>query len=59
MAQQIRTPPAIEEAQETLVRSLGWEDSQGRKQQPTPVFISGEFHGQRSLSKRSQRVELD
>ena len=28
---------------------LGSEDSLGRKQQPTPVFLPGEFHGQRSL----------
>ena len=27
----------------------GWEDPQRRKQQPTPVFLSGESHGQRGL----------
>ena len=31
------------------VRSLGWEDPQRRAWQPTPVFLPGESHGQRSL----------
>ena len=36
----------------------------GKKWQPTPVFLSGKFHGQRSLvgglqSMRSQRVGHD
>ena len=35
--------------QGTWVHSLGQEDSLERKQQPTPVFLPGEFHGQRSL----------
>ena len=30
-----------------LVQSLGWKIPKGR--QPTPVFLSGEFHGQKSL----------
>ena len=35
---------------ETWVRSLGQEDKPWkRKWQPTPVFLPGEFHGQRSL----------
>ena len=28
---------------------LGWEDLQRRAWQPTPVFLPGEAHGQRSL----------
>ena len=32
-----------------LVRSLGWEDPRRRAWQPTPVFLPGESHGQRSL----------
>ena len=36
--------------QKTRVLSLGWEDSLGRKWQPTPVFLSGKSHGQRSLA---------
>ena len=33
------------------VQFLGWEDSPGeRKWQPTPVFLPGEVHGQRSLA---------
>ena len=34
---------------ETQVQSLGWEDPWRRKWQPTPVFLPGESHGQRSL----------
>ena len=34
---------------ETRVQSLGWEDPQRRKWQPTPAFLRGKFHGQRSL----------
>ena len=32
------------------VRFLGQEDPLGRKWQPTPVFLPGEFHGQKSLA---------
>ena len=31
------------------VRSLGWEDPLRRAWQSTPVFLPGEFHGQKSL----------
>ena len=34
--------------QETWIQSLGWEDHL-EKGIPTPVFLLGEFHGQRSL----------
>ena len=43
----VKTLPAI---WETWVRSLGQEDPWIRKWQPTPVFLSGESHGQRSLA---------
>ena len=33
---------------ETQVRSLGQEDPLERKCLPTPVFLPGEFHGQRA-----------
>jgi len=36
--------------QETWVWFLGWEDPRRRKWQPNPVFLSGKFHGQRSLA---------
>ena len=36
--------------QETYVRNLGREVPWIRKQQPTPVFLPGEPHGQRSLA---------
>ena len=37
--------------QETWVQSLGWEDPLEKEiaTQPTPVFLPGEFHGQKSL----------
>ena len=51
----------LQPMQETRVRSLGLEDpwvgkiSWKRKWQPTPVFLPGEFHGQRSLAGYSPR----
>ena len=35
--------------EDTQVRSLGWEDPWRRAWQPTPVFLPGEFRGQRRL----------
>ena len=40
-----RMPPM----QETHVQSLDQEDLWRRKWQPTPVFLPGKSHGQRSL----------
>ena len=48
--------------QEMQVQSLGWEHPWRRKWQPTPVFLPGKSHGQRSLgaqSMGSQRVRQD
>ena len=39
--------------QETWVQSLGQEDPLEKKWLPTPVFLPGEFHGQRSLASYS------
>ena len=36
--------------QETWVRSLGQEDPLEKEWQPTPVFLPGKSHGQRSLA---------
>ena len=36
--------------QETQVQILDWEDPLEKEMQPTPVFLPGEFHGQRSLA---------
>ena len=36
--------------QETRVQSLGWEDILEKALQPAPVFLPGEFHGQRCLA---------
>ena len=38
------------EMQDKQIQLLGWEDPQSRKWQPTPVFLPGKFHGQRSLA---------
>ena len=38
---------------ETWVQFLGWEDPVEKGMQPTPVFLPGEFHGQRSLTSPS------
>ena len=43
----VKNLPAMQEIQ---VLSLGWEIPWRRKWQPTPVFLHGEFHGQRSLA---------
>ena len=58
MAQTVKNLPAMKE---TWVRSLGWEDPRRRKWQPTPVFLPGEFYGQRSLAGYSPygHKELD
>ena len=45
MAQTVKNPPAVKKVQ---VQSLGWEDTL-EKEQPFPVFLPGEFHGQRSM----------
>ena len=46
VAQMVKNQPRIQEIQ---VQSLGQEDPWGRKWQPTPVFLPGKSHGQRSL----------
>ena len=46
MAQTVKNLPAM---QETQIQFLGQEDPQRSKWQLTPVFLSGEFHGHRSL----------
>ena len=46
VAQLVKNLPAM---WETWVGSLGWEDPWRRERLPTPVFLPGEFHGQRSL----------
>ena len=48
----VRNPP-VNAGDE--VRSLGREDPWRRAWQPTPVFLPGESHGQRSLASYSPR----
>ena len=47
--------------QKSWIRFLGWEDTLEKKWQPTPVFLPGKFHGQRSLAGYSPwgRKQLD
>ena len=52
----VKILPAIQEAKETQVRSLGRKIPWRREWQPTPVFLPGESHGQRSLASYSYRV---
>ena len=47
VAHTVKSLPAT---QETLVWPLGLEDPWRREWQPTPVFLSGESHGQRTLA---------
>ena len=47
VAQMVKDLPAMQEIQ---VRSLGWKIPWRREWHPTPVFLPGEFHGQRSLA---------
>ena len=50
----IKNPPANKKPpQERQFPSLGWEDPLRRAWQPTPVFLPGESHGQRSLAGHS------
>ena len=46
VAQTIKNLPAL---QETWVWFLGWKEPLEREWLPTPVFLTGEFHGQRGL----------
>ena len=46
----VKNLPTIDEMQETQVQSLGWEDPLEKEMEPTPVFLPGKSHGQRSLA---------
>ena len=43
----------MQETAETQAIPLGWEDPLEKEWLPTPVFLPGEFHGQRSLANYS------
>ena len=47
VAQTVKNLPAM---RKTWVRSLVWEDPLEKEWLSTPVFLPGEFHGQRSLA---------
>ena len=42
----VKNLPAV---QVTQVQDLGWEHPLEKGMAPTPVFLPGEFHGQRNL----------
>ena len=46
VAQMVKNLPAV---QETWVHFLSWEDPWRRERLPTPVFLPGDFPGQRSM----------
>ena len=52
----VKNPPAMQEPQEIQfslrMRKIPWR----RKWQPTPVFLPGESHGQRSLAATAHGV---
>ena len=48
VVQWVKNPPAVQETQEMWVQTLGWENTLEEHKQPTPVFLPGESHGQRS-----------
>ena len=45
----VKTLPAMQKPQDMRVRSLGWEDPLEESMEPTPVFLPGKSHGERSL----------
>ena len=64
MAQQVKNPPAMQETKRPGFNPWVRKSPRSRKWQPTPVFLPGESHGQRSLvgggpKKGSQRVRHD
>ena len=55
VAQWVKNLPAMQEAQETWVQSLGWKIPWRRAWQSMPVFLPGESHRRRSLSGYNPR----
>ena len=49
----------IQDLQEMWVRSLGQEGPLEEEMQPTPVFLPGKFHGQRSLAGYSPKCHKE
>ena len=56
MAQWWRIPLPMQETRETWVQSLNGRIPCRREWHPTPVFLPGKFHGQKSLASYSQWV---
>ena len=56
VAQIVKNLCAVQEMKEMWVQSLDWKDPCRRELQPTPIFLPGESHGQRSLADYSSWV---
>ena len=50
MAQQVKNPPAMQDVQETQVKSLGWEDPLEKEMTTQSTILPGKSHGLRSLA---------
>ena len=48
----VKNPPAMQVIPDPSVRKTPWR----RKWQPTPIFLHGKFHGQRSLGATVQGI---
>ena len=46
----VKNLPSMQETKETQVAAVTWEDPLEKGMEPTPVFLPGESHGQRSLA---------
>ena len=57
----VKNLPAMQETQETQVRSLGWKDPLEKGITTHSSILAGKFHGQRSLADYSPQgcKELD
>ena len=56
VAQMVENQPEVQETRvQSWIRKIPWR----REWQPTPVFLPGEFHGQRSLADYVGHKESD
>ena len=63
MAQQVKNPPAMQETQETRVRSLGWEDPLEEEMANKSRSLAGKIQWIEEpaglQSRRLQKIRLD
>ena len=58
VAQQVKNPPAMQEAQEMRVLSPGWDDPLEKEMATQFVFLPGERHGLRSMGWQRSQTRL-